>query len=143
MSLSCLGYADDVLLFSRSKASLEAMIEDCCVKWFWTKLTGAVRSRWTVRHWLCETRKEAGVYRSVIEAWCAQWRSGEAPFSKGVLGLLQVETSPVQSKPVVERASESVWSKHSLEFHVVEWLLDFVKAARTGVGILVCSSLGA
>ena len=32
VSLSCLGYADDVLLFSGSKASLEAMIEDCCTK---------------------------------------------------------------------------------------------------------------
>ena len=32
VSLSCLGYADDVFLFSGSKASLEAMIEDCCTK---------------------------------------------------------------------------------------------------------------
>ena len=32
MSLSCLGYANDVLLFSGSKASLETMIEDCCTK---------------------------------------------------------------------------------------------------------------
>ena len=32
MSHSCLGYADDVLMFSKSKAALEAMIEDCCVK---------------------------------------------------------------------------------------------------------------
>ena len=32
VSLSCLGYADDVLLFSWSKASLEAMIEDYCEK---------------------------------------------------------------------------------------------------------------
>ena len=32
VSSSCLGYADDVLLFSGSKASLEAMIEVCCVK---------------------------------------------------------------------------------------------------------------
>ena len=32
VSLSCLGYADDVLLFSGSKASLETMIEDCCTK---------------------------------------------------------------------------------------------------------------
>ena len=32
VSLSCLGYADDVLLFSGSKASLETMIEDCCMK---------------------------------------------------------------------------------------------------------------
>ena len=32
VSLSCLGYADDVLLFSGSKASLEIMIEDCCTK---------------------------------------------------------------------------------------------------------------
>ena len=30
VSLSCLGYAVDVLLFSGSKASLETMIEDCC-----------------------------------------------------------------------------------------------------------------
>ena len=32
MSLSCLGYADDVLLLSGSEASLETMIEDCCMK---------------------------------------------------------------------------------------------------------------
>ena len=32
VSLSCLGYANDVLLFSGSKASLETMIEDCCTK---------------------------------------------------------------------------------------------------------------
>ena len=32
VSLSCLGYADDVLWFSGSKASLETMIEDCCSK---------------------------------------------------------------------------------------------------------------
>ena len=32
VSLSFLGYADDVLLFSGSKASLETMIEDCCTK---------------------------------------------------------------------------------------------------------------
>ena len=32
VSLSCLGYADDVLLFSGSNASLETMIEDCCTK---------------------------------------------------------------------------------------------------------------
>ena len=32
VSLSCLGYADDVLLFSGSKASLETMIEDCGTK---------------------------------------------------------------------------------------------------------------
>ena len=32
VSLSCLGYADDVLLFSGSKASLETMVEDCCTK---------------------------------------------------------------------------------------------------------------
>ena len=53
LRLSCLGYADDVLLFSWSKASLEAMVEDCFKnfgeKWFWTKLTGAVLSRWMVR----------------------------------------------------------------------------------------------
>ena len=54
VSLSCLGYADDVLLFSGSKASLETMIEDCCTKfgeqgwkWVWTKLTGAAPSQWT------------------------------------------------------------------------------------------------
>ena len=33
VSFSCLGYADDVLLFSGSKAALEAMSEDCCVKY--------------------------------------------------------------------------------------------------------------
>ena len=32
VSLSCLGYTDDVFLFSRSKASLETTIEDCCTK---------------------------------------------------------------------------------------------------------------
>ena len=32
VSLNCLGYGDNVLLFSWSKASLEAMIEDCCEK---------------------------------------------------------------------------------------------------------------
>ena len=32
VSLSCLGYADDFLLFSGSNASLETMIEDCCTK---------------------------------------------------------------------------------------------------------------
>ena len=53
----------------------------------------------------------------------------------------QVETSPVQPKLVVELASESVWCQHSLECHMAEWLLDNVNAARTSVGILVCSSL--
>ena len=32
-------------------------------------------------------------------------------------------------------------SGHSLKCHVVEWLLDSVEAARTGVGILVYLSL--
>ena len=32
VSLSCLGYADDVLLFSGSKVTLETMIEHCCTK---------------------------------------------------------------------------------------------------------------
>ena len=30
LHLSCLGYADDILLFARSKGDLEAMIADCC-----------------------------------------------------------------------------------------------------------------
>ena len=30
LHLSCLGYADDILLFARSKKDLEAMIADCC-----------------------------------------------------------------------------------------------------------------
>ena len=30
LHLSCLGYADDILLFARSKEDLEAMIADCC-----------------------------------------------------------------------------------------------------------------
>ena len=60
---------------------------------------------------------------------------------KASSGFLQLEITPVQPEVVTEGAGESVWSQHSLECHVVEWLLDVVKAARTGIGILVCSSL--
>ena len=48
VSLSCLGYADDVLLFSGSKASLEAMMEDCCVKFGEAGLeVGLDKSHWS------------------------------------------------------------------------------------------------
>ena len=30
VTLSCFGYADDTLLFSNNKASLERMVADCC-----------------------------------------------------------------------------------------------------------------
>ena len=61
--------------------------------------------------------------------------------AKGVLSLLQVETSLVQSELVLERENESVWGEHSLECCVAEWLLDSVEATRTSVGILVRTSL--
>ena len=86
-------------------------------------------------------RTEAGVYWVRDRAWCAQWWSGETSHAKGVLSLLQVETSLVQSEPVLERENESVWSEHSLECHVAEWLLDSVEEAGTSVGILVRTSL--
>ena len=47
----------------------------------------------------------------------------------------------MQPEVVAGGAGESVWCQHSLECHVVEWLLDAVEAAKTGVGMLVCSSL--
>ena len=83
---------------------------------------------------------EFGVYWVSDRAWCAQWWSGETSHAKGVLSLLQVETSLVQSEPVLEAENGSVWGEHSLECYVAEWLLDSVEA-RTIVGILVCSSL--
>ena len=75
---------------------------------------------------------ETGVYFSVIEP---------GAHAKGVLSLLQVETSLVQSESVLERENESVWSEHSFECHVAGWLLDSVEATGTSVGILVCASL--
>ena len=48
VSLSCLGYADDVLLFSGSKASLEAVMEECCVKFGEAGLeVGLDKSHWS------------------------------------------------------------------------------------------------
>ena len=46
-------------------------------------------------------------------AQCAQWWNGEASFSRAILRLLEVETSPLHSEPVVEGESESARSKHS------------------------------
>ena len=84
---------------------------------------------------------ETGVHRVCDRAWCAQWLSGETPCAKGILSLLQVETSLVQSESVFERENESVWGEHSFECHVAEWLLDSVEATGTSVGILVRTSL--
>ena len=152
-SLSCLGYADDVLLFSGSKASLETMIEDCCTKFGEAGLeVGLDKTHWSSSIAMDgETADgawpeycmgtEAGVYWVSDRAWCAQWWSGEASHAKGVLSLLQVETSLVQSEPVLERENESVWGEHSFECHVAEWLLDSVEATGTSVGILVRTSL--
>ena len=83
---------------------------------------------------------EAGVYWVSDRAWCAQWWSGETSHAKGVLSFLQVETSLVQSEPVLERENESVWGEHSLVCYVAEWLLDSVEATGTSVGILVRTS---
>ena len=117
MSLSCLGYADDVLLFSGSKASLEAMIEDCCVNFGEAGLVVGLDKnpleqfdrngrRNSASAWpeYCVVT-EAGVYWVRDRAWSPQWRSGETSNAKGVLTLLQVETSPVQPEPVVEGES--------------------------------------
>ena len=84
---------------------------------------------------------EVGVHWVSDRAWCAQWWSGGASCAKGILSLLQVETSVVQSEPVFEGESESVRGEHSLECYMAEWLLDSVEATRTSVGILVCASL--
>ena len=46
-----------------------------------------------------------------------------------------------QPELVAQGASERVQCQCSLECHLVEWLLDAVKAARTSLRILVCSSL--
>ena len=64
VSLCCLGYADDVLLFFWSKASLENMIEDCCKKFgdagLEARLTGAALLRWMAKRWMC------GVGQSIV-----------------------------------------------------------------------------
>ena len=106
VSLSCLGYADDVLLVSGFKASLETMIEDCCTKFGEAGLeVGLDKTHWSssitmdgetaggARPEYC-MGTEAGVYWVSDRAWCAQWWSGEASHAKGVLSLLQVETNP-------------------------------------------------
>ena len=142
MSHSCLGYADDVLLFSKSKAALEAMIEDCCVKFGEAGLeVGLDKTHWSssiamdgetlaVRDQNIVWERKLEFIGSRDRAWCTQWWSGETPFPKGVLGLLQVETSPVQPEPVVEGESESVRGKHSLECHVVEWLAGLCRSSK-------------
>ena len=114
-----------------------------CNRLLWRRRRALSRQRQLVFLQEAFEAKRSPVQRNWVRdrAWSARWRSGEAPFAKGVLGLLQVETSPVQPKPVVEGARESVWGKHSLECHVVQWQLDCLEAARTDVGILVCSSL--
>ena len=80
---------------------------------------------------------KAGFYWVRYRVWGTQWWSGETPHAKGALGLLQVETSLVQSESVRERENESVSGEHSFECYVADWLLDSVKAKRTNVGILV------
>ena len=153
VSLSCLGYANDVLLFSGSKASLETMIEDCCTKCGEAGLEVGLdknpleqfhRNGWRNAGgaWpeYC-VGTEAGVYWVSDRARCTQWWSSEASHAKGVLSLLQVEISLVQSEPVLERENESVWGEHSFECYVAEWLLDSFEATRTSVRILVRTSL--
>ena len=89
VSLSCLGYADDVLLFSGSKASLETMIEDCCTKFgeaglevvldktHWSSSIAMDGETLTVRGQSIEWGTETGVHWVCDRAWCAQWWSGE------------------------------------------------------------------
>ena len=140
-------------LFSGTKASLEATIEDCCVKFgeagfevgldktHWSSLIAMDGETLAVRGQSIVWERKLEYHWVSDRAWCAQWWSGETPYAKGVLGLLQVETSLVQSEPVFERENESVWGEHSFECYIAEWLLDSVEATRTRVAILVRTSL--
>ena len=97
MSLGRLGYAGDVLLFSRFKASLEAMIEDCCKNFGDAGLeVGLDKTHWSssiamdgetlvVRGQSVVWERKLEFIGSVIEP--AQWRSGTAPFAASVFGL--------------------------------------------------------
>ena len=85
---------------------------------------------------------EAGVYWVRDRAWCTQWWSGETPFPKGVVGLLASGNLSCATPNLSLKERVKAFGASTLyECHVVEWLLDSVEAARTGVGILVCSSL--
>ena len=153
VSLSCLGCADDVLLFSGSKASLETMIEDCCTKFgeaglevgldktYWSSSIAMDGETLAVRGQSVEWERKLEFIGSVIEPGAHSGGAVRHRTQKAILSLLQVETSLVQSESVLERENESVWGEHSFECHVAEWLLDSVEATGTSVGILVCTSL--
>ena len=132
MDVRCLGYADDVLLFSGTKASLETMIEDCCTKFGEAGLeVGLDKIHWSssiamdgetlaVRGQSIVWERKLEFIGSVIKPGAHSGGAVRRRNAKGVLGLLQVETSLVQSEPVLERENESVWSEHSFECSVAE-----------------------
>ena len=153
VSLSGLGYADDVLLFSGSKASLEIMIEDCCTKFGETGLeVGLDNTHWSssiamdgetlaVRGQSIVWERKLEFIGSVSEPGAHSGGTVRHRMQKASSVFLQVETSLVQSELVFEGENESVWGEHSLECHVAEWLLESVEETRTSVGILVRTSL--
>ena len=122
-------------LFSGSKASLEAMIEDCCTKFGEAGLeVGLDKTHWSssiamdgetlaVRGQSIVWERKLEFIGSVIEPGAHSGGAVRHRTQKASSVFCRVETSLVQSEPVVEGERESV-RERSLECYVAEWLLD-------------------
>ena len=153
VSLSCLGYADDVLLFSGSKASLEKMIEDCCAKFGEAGLeVGLDKTHWSssiamdgetlvVRGQSIVWERKLEFIGSVIELGAHS--GGAVRHRTQKASSVFCKWKPLLCNPnlSLKERMKAFGCEHSFECYVAEWLLDFVEAKQEQASESWCARL--